>query len=107
MVAPVPPSPLRARWSFPRVLHREHRTGGQPHDLLGDAAEDDMFQTGAAMGRHHDEIGMTLPGKADDCFGGAPDSDRDVPRAAEGLRYEVAQFRQRLFTDVTAHDRRL
>ena len=57
--------------------------------------------------RHHDEIGIALPGEADDRVGGTSDCDLDFPGVAEGLRHEVTESRQRRFTVVTADNRRL
>jgi hypothetical protein len=60
-----------------------------------------MLQSGATMGRHHDEIGIPLPGEADDRVGRTSDRDLDFPRAAVGLRYEVVESGQRLVTEIT------
>src|SRR6266540_514538 len=89
------------------VLDGHHRTRSQSHHLLGNATQDHVLQSGAAMGRHNDEIGIPLPGEADDRIGRASDCDHDFPRAAVGLRYEITESGQRLVTVVLAYDRRV
>lgn len=41
---------------FARGARHEHRTRGQAHDLLGDAAHERMAQTGPPVGAHDDAI---------------------------------------------------
>jgi hypothetical protein len=87
------------------VLDGQYWTRSQAHHLFGNATQDHVLQSGAAMSRHDDKIGLPLSGEADDRVGGASDRDLNFPRVAVGLRYEVTESGQRLVSVFQPHQR--
>ena len=73
----------------PKAVHREHRDGATSHDLLGDAAEQRVGDSAAAVRTEYHEIGFVLFGEVDDrapALSGAHEGGaRDAPGAERGL----------------------
>jgi hypothetical protein len=55
-----------------RVAHREDGERRQAHDLLGDAAEEHVAQSLAAVRADHDEVGVELADDLEDSPGRVP-----------------------------------
>ena len=53
----------------------EYRAGGAFYDLVGDAAEDHPFETGAAVSTHDDQVDFFFLGKRQDLFSRSPQFD--------------------------------
>ena len=48
------------------MTNRQHRAGRLLHDALGDAAHQDVRQSGAAVGAEHDQVGVLALGGVQD-----------------------------------------